>query len=911
MKVYNILFIMIVLSICLLSCKAREEAPSALAIPTMAVNVKVSPDSLLMLHGTTSQFTAEVLGPNNPSQTVSWSLIGGGSDTSINQYGILAIGATDNNTPITVRATSSFDRTKMGTATVFQPTVTGVTVSPNSVTVRRGGTQPFSATVSGTLNPPQNVTWTVEGANDSGTTINPTGVLTVGLNETASFTVRATSTYNTNRFNNAYVSITSSTVTSVTVSPPTATVSRGTTRQFTAAVAGNNYPPQSVTWSLYGYNGSASNINSSGLLTVGDNEYSNTLTVRATSTYANQSGTATVTIPTATVSSISINPSNATVIRGDTQLFNATVTGTNGPPQTVTWSLASYSGTASNIDSSGFLTVGNDETLYSLTVRATSTFDTSKSNTVTVDVSSGITSIEVTPITSVVLRGHTKQFYAVVNGPDNIPDTVTWTVTGSSNNSGTIIDTDGLLRVGGNETATLLTVVATSTYDNSKYGTATVTVPGSIISNVVITPSTVTKDRDTTQQFTAVVNGDNIPPQTVNWTVTGGSYNGGTNINATGLLTIGVNEGSSTLTVRAISTYDTSKSSTATVTVTQVTGITVVPATATILRGDVRQFGALVIGSGNVPQTVIWSLYNSGSLSSISSNGLLTVGDGETRTSLTVRATSTYNSNQYGSATVTVPQVTSVSLSPSSPAPTVGNGQTQQFTASVVGSNSPPLTVAWSLYNYTGPSSISASGMLDVNYNEPATSLIVRATSTYDNSKFNSVTVSTYIYPDDFLSTFEESLDGWTLVNGSQTNKWMRGTDTAYAGSYSMYISNNNSTNQYSTGSTSIVHMYRNVTLAANTTYTIHFHKKYEGEVGHDRLQMYISDPSYTPTAGTQTSSYSYWQPSSVWQGAYSNNINNAVSYQRTVRIIFTWANDGSAGTQPPAAIDNIYLSHD
>ena len=102
---------------------------------------------------------------------------------------------------------------------VFKPstpavTVTGVTVSPANVSVGKGSTQSFSATVSGTGNPPQTVTWSIVGnSHSSGTSIHQTsGLLTVAANETVStLTVRATSTADTNRSGTALVTIDQST----------------------------------------------------------------------------------------------------------------------------------------------------------------------------------------------------------------------------------------------------------------------------------------------------------------------------------------------------------------------------------------------------------------------------------------------------------------------------------------------------------------------------------------------------------------------------------------------------------------------------------------------------------------------------------------------------------------------------
>ena len=88
------------------------------------------------------------------------------------------------------------------------PTVTDVTVSPATANVQKGGTQTFTATVTGTNSPAQTVTWAVSGG-ISGTSINNSGVLTVAAGETAStLTVTATSTVDTSKFGTAAVTVT-------------------------------------------------------------------------------------------------------------------------------------------------------------------------------------------------------------------------------------------------------------------------------------------------------------------------------------------------------------------------------------------------------------------------------------------------------------------------------------------------------------------------------------------------------------------------------------------------------------------------------------------------------------------------------------------------------------------------------
>lgn len=70
--------------------------------------------------------------------------------------------------------------------------VTGVTVSPDIAAIKQGETQQFTATVSGTGNFDNTVTWTVEGAVSTNTKIDENGKLTIGADETASsITVKA------------------------------------------------------------------------------------------------------------------------------------------------------------------------------------------------------------------------------------------------------------------------------------------------------------------------------------------------------------------------------------------------------------------------------------------------------------------------------------------------------------------------------------------------------------------------------------------------------------------------------------------------------------------------------------------------------------------------------------------------
>lgn len=83
-------------------------------------------------------------------------------------------------------------------------------------------------------------------------------------------------------------------VSTVAVSPGTATVTKGQTAQFTANVAATGFASKDVIWTV---TGTASSISPSGLLTIQPSETAATLTITATSVYdRTKTGTATVTV---------------------------------------------------------------------------------------------------------------------------------------------------------------------------------------------------------------------------------------------------------------------------------------------------------------------------------------------------------------------------------------------------------------------------------------------------------------------------------------------------------------------------------------------------------------------------------------------------------------------------------------
>ena len=274
------------------------------------------------------------------------------------------------------------------TSGATSPAITNVTVTPNTAEVEVGETQQFTATVTGTGYYNESVVWTVSGGKSAGTFISSNGVLTVATDETEKeLTVTATAVGNSDKYATATVTVMPpATITGVTVTPATATVEAGKTRQFTAKVEGTEDYDKSVTWSVPGSN-AGTTISENGLLTVAANETAEELTVTATANGDGiTSGTAKVTVTQpATITGVTVDPADATVEAGKTQQFTAAVIGTGDVSQEVTWSV-SGSNAGTTISTTGLLTVAAGETAKELTVTATAVGNGNKSATAKVTV---------------------------------------------------------------------------------------------------------------------------------------------------------------------------------------------------------------------------------------------------------------------------------------------------------------------------------------------------------------------------------------------------------------------------------------------------------------------------------------------------------------------------------------------
>jgi hypothetical protein len=205
-----------------------------------------------------------------------------------------------------------------------------------------------------------------------------------------------------------------------------------------------------------------------------------------------KSASATVAITAALAVILSISPASASVSTSGTQLFTASLTGSSNTA--VTWSL---SGAGCSGSACGSLATSALSAVYSapplapsvpnVTVVVTSEADPSKSASASVAIVP-LVAVSVAPDNASVTTGTTQQFNATVTGTSNT--TVAWNVSGAGCGGAACgtINSGGLFTAPAAVTSPpTVTVTATSVADQTKSGSANVTLSPTANSSVTVT----------------------------------------------------------------------------------------------------------------------------------------------------------------------------------------------------------------------------------------------------------------------------------------------------------------------------------------------------------------------------------------------------------------------------------------
>lgn len=286
--------------------------------------------------------------------------------------------------------------------------------------------------------------------------------------------------------------------------PVNPSIINGTTQQFNAIgiYSDNSFKKLTsiVTWSSSNQ-AIATISNSSGQNGLATSKSTGSTTISATMNSI--SGTATLTVSTATLKSISVTPTHPTAAKGTTQQFTATGIYSNNTTKDltndVTWSTGSaLTAIVSNRSSSKGLALARDVGTTSVTATLGSV---SGSTTFTVTVAT-LSSIFVEPTNQTVFAGESQQYKATGIFSDFRLENLTTTATWSSSNTAVTTISNAPSSHGLATTVSAGTATISATQSGIK-GSTSITVNAVNLVSISVTPSSPTIANGTQEQFTA------------------------------------------------------------------------------------------------------------------------------------------------------------------------------------------------------------------------------------------------------------------------------------------------------------------------------------------------------------------------------------------------------------------------
>lgn len=159
--------------------------------------------------------------------------------------------------------------------------------------------------------------------------------------------------------------------------------------------------------------------------------------------------------------------------------------------------------------------------------------------------------------------------------------------------------------------------------------------------------------------------------------------------------------------------------------------------------------------------------------------------------------------------------------------------------------------------------------------------------------------------------------NGWNVVNGA-TNRWFVGNTSSCVGTKGAYVSSHatGANNDYTNTTSDVSHFYKDVVFpAGQTCIVLSFNWKGQGESVFDGLKIFLGSTAVIPVGGT---AFNTSDPSAVQLGNAWYNLQAACGIATitipaanagtTKRLVFSWVNDNSVGTNPAVTVDAVSL---
>ena len=658
------------------------------------VAIDFNPTSVTMAKGSNVSVTATGTYSDNTTaditNSVSWSssdaAVASVSNTAPTRGQITAVGV---GTAV-ITGTMGSVQTQL-TVTVTAASLSSLTVSPATNSIAVGVNSQY--TVTGNYSDGTSVDLT----NSASWSSSNTAVITIvssgatrGL-ATAKAQGTATITANSNGLSaTATVTVSAATLSSLDIQPSSLALPKGSTSNLTVVGVYSDNSTVDLTASATWASSNTAKVTVSNA--AGSRGLVNAVaqgSANVTATYGGMTAQSTVTVSAATLASIALTPTSASLALGVTQQFTATGTYTDGTTLDITSSAAWSS------DAAGIASVGNstgNRGLVSAVSQGSANITASSGSVsavaaVTVS-AAALTSINISPLSVSIPKGVDQQMTASGVYSDgsvaDLTETVTWT---SSDNSvasiSTVVGTRGKSRglaVGS------VTITATL---GSHSGSTALTVTSATLSSIQINPGAPSVAVGLNQQFSAIGTYSDSSTADVSSVVTwtSSSTTVATISNSTGTkgLALAKAQGTSTITA-AIGGV--SGAVTLTVTAASLSSIEVSPTSLTLPVGLSQQAAATGIYSdsttADLTSAVTWTSANSAVASVSNSAGTRGQITAEGIGSTTITASyGGYSANI--SVTVSASTLSSIAISASSGS--VAKGNTLQLTATGTYSN--------------------------------------------------------------------------------------------------------------------------------------------------------------------------------------------------------------------------------
>jgi uncharacterized protein YjdB len=419
-------------------------------------SVSLNKNSRTIEKGSTYDLNQTVYPSTATVRTVTWS----SSNTAVATVsGTGLVSAVGGGTAVITVTTDDGGFTAICNVTVTVQ-VTGVSLSPTSITLPRNGTIDLTETVSPSDATDKTVTYS--SSNPSAVSVDSvTGLVRV---LTSSYPTRVTITVETT--DGSYTATCSVTagivVTGITVSPTTQTLAKGANFTIADTFVPSNATNQNVTWSSS--DTAVATVSTSGKVT-GVSGGTATITVRTQEGGFTATCLVTVNVP---VTGVTLNVSTLLLDRGATYSLVDTVAPTDATNKNVTWTSSNQA--VATVDGNGVVTVKDSAPFGGTTTITVTTVDGGRTDSCDITVRSPVTSVTLTPTTLTLVQGNTSNLTDTVYPANATNPNVTWR---SSNPAVVSVSSSGTVTAVSGGTAT----ITVTTVDGGHTATCEVTVP--------------------------------------------------------------------------------------------------------------------------------------------------------------------------------------------------------------------------------------------------------------------------------------------------------------------------------------------------------------------------------------------------------------------------------------------------